>query len=98
VEKRFDGIETHLKAVVPVERVESQPALRVVGARRLRVRKGPAAVGPVRALLPANSLVRVLEQQKGWARVEYFDFLIGDSTEGWVAARYLRPLPSTAEE
>jgi hypothetical protein len=98
VERRLDEIEARLKAVVAVERIESRPDLHVVGARRLRVRDGPAATGPVRALLPVNSVVRILEQQRGWARVEYFDFLSGDSAEGWVASRYLHPLPSTAEE
>lgn len=98
MEKRFDEIDARMKTAVTVEGIESRPDLRVVGATRLRVRGGPVATGPVRALLPANSHVRILEQQRGWARVEYFDFRSGDSAEGWVASRYLRPLPSTAKE
>lgn len=98
IEKRFNEIEARLKTTVTAEGVESRSELRVVGATRIRVREGPVAKGPVRALLPTNSLVRILEQQRGWARVEYFDARSGDSAEGWVASRYLRPLPPKANE
>ena len=93
--ERLQSIEARLKAIVPVSQPYAQPQhLRLVSARTLRVRQLPARDAPVLARLGTNSLVRIIEEKKSWALVEYFDVIAGSTAEGWVSKRFLQKLPT----
>lgn len=94
VMSRLQDIETQLKALAPIERVEKVPELRLVAAKALRVRSDPAATGEIVGKLTQNTLVRLIAHEKSWARVEYFDYIEGRTREGWVSNRYLKELPA----
>lgn len=98
VMERMNEINTELKKFAPIEKQSRLPNLRIVTAKALRVRKQPNTTGPPITVLRRNSLVRVLREVKSWAYVEYFDFITGRSSEGWVSKRYLRELPDEFTE
>lgn len=90
---RFDAIESRLKASASTQPAQPSVELRVVAIPRLRVRNSPHVKAAVRTVLSGNVLVRIVSQQGGWSRVEYFDFTTGNNAEGWVASRYLQSIP-----
>lgn len=93
VMKRLNAIDAQLKAVAPVEKAERAPDLRLVAAASLRIRSAPSADSQVIGRLTRNSLVRVVNIEKSWAQIEYFEFAEGRTREGWVAHRFLHDLP-----
>lgn len=95
---RFQAIETQIKAIAPTEEVKRAPELRLVSANVLRMRAEPNTEAQVIGKLTRNSLVRVLDEQRAWARVEYFDFVAGETKDAWVAKQYLRVLPNKLVE
>jgi hypothetical protein len=91
--KRMNNIEARLKVIAPVEKVERAPELRLVSAASLHLRAEPSTDSRMIGKLTRNSLVRVINKEKRWAHVEYFDFVEGRTREGWVAHRFLQELP-----
>lgn len=94
VMRRLNNIEAQLKAIAPVERVERAPELRLVAAASLRIRAEPSTESQIIGKLTRNSLVRIINKEKSWVRIEYFDFVKGFTCEGWVAHRFLQELPN----
>jgi uncharacterized protein YgiM (DUF1202 family) len=94
VMKRLNHIEAQLKAIAPVEPVKRAPELRLVAAASLRIRAEPSMESKIIGKLTRNSLVRVITKEKSWVRIEYFDFVDGSTSEGWVAHRFLQELPN----
>lgn len=92
---RMEAIEEKLKAVAPPQvQVENVPELRLVTASALKVRSAAAADAEIVGKLTQNALVRQIEVHKSWARVEYFDYVAGQTKEGWVSKQHLQPLPA----
>lgn len=93
VMKRLNNIEAQLKVIASVEKVERAPELRLVSAASLRLRAEPSTESRIIGKLTRNSLVRVINKEKSWVHIEYFDFVEGRTREGWVAHRFLQELP-----
>ena len=90
---RLQDIETQLKAVTPIQKVDQRRDLQLVAAKLLRIRAEPRGDAAVVGKLTQNALVRLLGVHGSWSYVEYFDYLDGDTKEGWVSKRHLKNLP-----
>lgn len=90
---RLRSIEERFPTVAPTQGTRQGRELRMVSTSILRVRAKPSKRAQVIGRLTRNSLVRILSTQGEWARVEFFDFIGGKTSTGWVAARYLQVLP-----
>lgn len=89
-----EKIEQRLKDVVPAPQSEAHAeSLRLVNAQSLRVRQAPSTDAPIQIHLGMLSLVRIIDENKSWALVEYFDLSTGEAAQGWVAKRFLIRLP-----
>jgi len=95
---RLSSIEAQLERMAPAEKAEQSLETRIVSATVLRVRAEPSKQAQVIGKLTRNSLVQVLRTQEPWAQVEFFDFIEGKTSTGWVAGRYLRILPKDLVE
>jgi hypothetical protein len=93
VQSQLQDIETQLRAVTAIHKVDQRRDLQLVAAQVLRVRAEPRADAAVVGKLTQNTLVCVLDEHRYWACVEYFDYLDGKTKEGWVAKRHLKNLP-----
>ncbi|WP_164880150.1 SH3 domain-containing protein [Paenirhodobacter ferrireducens] len=58
-----------------------------VATNRLNVRAAPSASAPVTGQLGRGAEIRVVTERDGWAQIR----IEGDSIEGWVSRRLLRP-------
>lgn len=90
--KHLSNIAAQLEAIAAVEPVERTPELRLVSASSLRIRSGPSTESRIVGKLTRNALVRIINKEKSWAHVEYFDFVEGRTCEGWVAHRFMQHL------
>jgi hypothetical protein len=90
---KLQDIETQLKTVTAIHNIDKRRDLQLVAAKVLRIRAEPRADAAVVGKLTQNALVCLLDDQRYWAYVEYFDYLDGKTKEGWVSKRHLKNLP-----
>jgi hypothetical protein len=90
---KLQDIETQLKTLTAIHKVDKRRDLQLVAAKLLRIRAEPRADAAIVGKLPQNALVCLLDDQRYWAYVEYFDYLDGKTKEGWVSKRHLKNLP-----
>lgn len=67
----------------------SEPAEIYVVTKAVRLRLGPSTDFDILEVLQPNMHVTVLKKEKGWLHVEYFDYIDGETKEGWVYKRFL---------
>ena len=83
------------KEIVAVARAAYLPQdlrdFRFVRSKKLAVRSSPRMKGPQTDLLELGKTVRLLNEQRAWAFVEYATVGTEELKQGWVLARYLSP-------
>lgn len=67
----------------------SEPDEIYVVTKAVRLRLGPSTNFDILEVLQPNMHVTVLKREKGWLQVEYFDYIDGETKEGWVYKRCL---------
>lgn len=58
--------------------------------RSASIRLSPKMKAPVIVILPSEQPVELLIRKGKWIKVEYFNFNLGESRQGWVLKKYLR--------
>jgi hypothetical protein len=58
--------------------------------RSASIRLSPKMKASVIVILPSDQPVELLIRKGKWIKVEYFDFNLGESRQGWVLKKYLR--------
>lgn len=91
--EHLSSITAQLEEIGTREQTAVVPELRLVAAASLRIRSEPSGTSEVIGKLTRGALVRVISKEKRWARVEYFDFVEGDTATGWMAHQFLQMLP-----
>lgn len=66
----------------------SEPDEIYVVTKAVRLRLGPATDSEILDVLQPNMHVTVLKKEKGWLYIEYFDYVDGETKDGWVYNRY----------
>jgi uncharacterized protein YgiM (DUF1202 family) len=57
--------------------------------RDVNLRTRPSNRSDIIMVLKTNNLVDILEEKKEWVKVIFFDFVSGNSFEGWIFKKYL---------